>query len=159
MLAIRAATPADVPLIRQLILELATYERAPEQAVATEADLLRDGFGESPVYRCLIAEWAGAPAGFALFFYNYSTWQGRKGLYLEDLFVRPALRGHGIGKALLLELARTAVREGCGRFVWQVLDWNQPAIGFYEKLGARRLGDWVTMRVDGEALSRMAGGI
>ena len=96
-------------------------------------------------------------SGFALYFHNYSTWQGRKGLYLEDLFVRPALRGHGIGKGLLEELARTAVREKCGRFVWQVLDWNQPAIEFYEKLGARRLGDWVTMRVDGDALLRLAG--
>ncbi len=157
MLAIRPAVAKDVSLIRQLILELATYERAPEQVVATEADLLRDGFGPRPAYRCLLAEWSGEPAGFALYFHNYSTWQGRKGLYLEDLFVRPALRGQGIGKGLLLELARTAVREKCGRFVWQVLDWNQPAIEFYEKLGARRLGDWVTMRVDGDALLRLAG--
>jgi GNAT superfamily N-acetyltransferase len=156
MLVIRKAERRDVPEIRRLIRDLAEYERAPEQAVAAEQDLLRDGFGPSPRYFCLMAEWDGAPAGFALYFHNYSTWQGRWGLYLEDLFVRPQHRGRGIGKALFVELARTAVREGCGRFVWQVLDWNQPAIDFYEKLGAKRLAEWVTMRVDGEALERLA---
>jgi GNAT superfamily N-acetyltransferase len=139
-----------------MIRELAEYERESESAVATEADLLRDGFGPAPRYRCVMALWDGAPAGFAFYFHNYSTWQGKWGLYLEDLFVRPAFRGKGIGKSLLVELARIAVREGCGRFQWSVLDWNEPAIAFYEKLGARRLTEWVSMRVDGEALERLA---
>ena len=152
MLVIRQAVANDVPQIGQLIRELALYEREPGKAVATDADLLRDGFGPNPRYFCLMAEWSGAPAGFALYFHNYSTWQGQWGLYLEDLFVRPALRGHGIGKALLVELARIARREGCGRFQWQVLDWNAPAIAFYEKLGARPLREWMTMRLEGEAL-------
>jgi len=103
-----------------------------------------------------MAEWDGSPVGFALYFNNYSTWQGRWGLYLEDLFVRPTARGRGIGKALLVELARIAVREGCGRFQWQVLDWNAPAIGFYEKLGAKAFKEWVSMRIEGEALERLA---
>ncbi len=145
-----------MPSIVELIRELAEYEREPAAAVASEADLLRDGFGPAPRFHCLVAEWAGAPAGFAFYFHNYSTWQGRWGLYLEDLFVRPAFRGKGIGKALLVELARIAVREGCGRFQWQVLDWNEPALRFYQKLGARRMGEWVTMRIEGEALERLA---
>jgi GNAT superfamily N-acetyltransferase len=156
MLVLRPAQPGDVPSIVQLIRELAEYERDPAAAVATEADLLRDGFGAAPRYYCLMALWEEEVAGFALYFHNYSTWLGRRGLYLEDLFVRPRFRGHGIGKALLVELARTAVREGCGRFQWQVLDWNEPALQFYEKLGARRFGEWVTMRIDGDALERLA---
>ena len=156
MLVIRAALPTDVPAIRSLIGELAEYEKEPAQAVATEEDLLRDGFGPNPRYQCLMALRDGAAAGFALYFHNYSTWQGRWGLYLEDLFVRPAFRGRGIGKALLIELARTAAREKCGRFQWQVLDWNQPAIDFYQALGAKALKEWVTMRLDGEALERLA---
>jgi GNAT superfamily N-acetyltransferase len=156
MLSIRAALPTDVPAIRSLIRELAEYEREPLQAVATEEDLLRDGFGPQPRYRCLMALWEGSAVGFALYFHNYSTWQGRWGLYLEDLFVRPEARGRGIGKALLVELARVAVQEGCGRFQWQVLDWNAPAIGFYEKLGAKPFREWVQMRVEGEALERLA---
>jgi GNAT superfamily N-acetyltransferase len=156
MLVIRKAEPRDVPQILQLIRELAEYEKAPGQAVATEADLLVDGFGPLPRYVCLMAEWGGATAGFALYFHNYSTWQGRWGLYLEDLFVRPQHRGHGVGKALLVELARIAVREGCGRFQWQVLDWNTKAVEFYEKLGARPLNEWMTMRIDGDALERLA---
>jgi GNAT superfamily N-acetyltransferase len=156
MLELRAATPADVPDIRSLIRELAEYEREPHQAIATEADLLRDGFGPQPRYHCLLARWDGQVAGFVFYFHNYSTWQGRWGLYLEDLFVRPEYRGNGIGKALLVELARIAVEKGCGRFQWQVLDWNQPAIDFYEKLGAKALREWITMRVDGDALERLA---
>jgi len=156
MLKLRPALPADVPTIRSLIRELAEYEREPDRAVAKDTDLLRDGFGEKPRYQCVLALWNGEVAGFAFYFHNYSTWQGRWGLYLEDLFVRPAMRGNGIGKALLVELARIAVREGCGRFQWQVLDWNQPAIDFYEKLGAKALREWITMRIEGEALERLA---
>ncbi len=158
MLALRPAISTDVPLILELIRELADYERAPELAVATPADLLRDGFETpQPKFRVLIAEWSGRPAGFAFFFLNYSTWKGRPGLYLEDLFVRPEFRKQGIGKALLIELARIAVRENCGRFQWQVLDWNTPAIEFYQSLGARLEKEWLTMRVTDEALLKLAG--
>jgi GNAT superfamily N-acetyltransferase len=156
MLNIRSATAEDTPLILQLIRELAEYEREPQAVTATEADLLRDGFGPEPKYRVLIAEWEGKPAGFALFFYNYSTWLGRPGLYLEDLYVRSEFRGKGIGKNLLLYLARLAARENCGRFQWQVLDWNTPSIRFYESLGARVMKEWLTMRVEGDALKRLA---
>jgi GNAT superfamily N-acetyltransferase len=157
MLRLRRAVAADVPEILALIRELAEYERAPAEAVATAADLLRDGFGSGPPrFHVELAEWDGAVAGFALWFFNYSTWQGRPGLYLEDLFVRPAHRGRGLGKALLVHLARTALAEGCGRFQWQVLDWNAPAIAFYEALGAKALPEWITMRVSGEELARLA---
>ncbi len=156
MLSIRPATPEDIPLILALIRELAEYERAPEQAIARREDLLRDGWGAAPKFRVMIADWERQPAGFALFFYNYSTWQGRPGLYLEDLFVWPAFRGRGIGKALLVHLAKIAINENCGRFQWQVLDWNQPSIDFYEALGAKKLSEWLTMRVEGEALERLA---
>jgi GNAT superfamily N-acetyltransferase len=154
-LQIRSATPEDIPQILAFIREFAEYERAPEQAIAKGEDLMRDGWGKEPKFRVVIAEWQGTPAGFALFFYNYSTWQGQPGLYLEDLFVRPAFRGKGVGKALLLHLAQIAVRENCGRFQWQVLDWNTPAIDFYKSLGARVLDEWLTMRVEGEALERL----
>ena len=156
MLSLRPATPDDIPLILSLIRELAEYERSPQSAVARPEDLLRDGWGPAPKFRVLIAEWQRQPAGFALFFYNYSTWQGRPGLYLEDLFVRPQFRGHGIGKALLIHLAKLAVDEGCGRFQWQVLDWNQPAIDFYEALGAKKMTEWITMRMEGAALRNLA---
>ena len=141
----------------QLVRELAEYERAPGAVVATEADYLRDGFGAEPRFRCDIAEWEGAPAAFCLYFFTWSTWTGRPGLFLEDLFVRPALRQKGIGKALLGHLARVAVREGCARMNWNVLDWNEPALRFYESLGVKRLDEWVIMRIDGEALLRLAG--
>jgi GNAT superfamily N-acetyltransferase len=156
MLRIRSATPNDVPFILQLIRELAEYEKAPEQAIATEEDLRRDGFSGNPKFRALIAEWGGARAGFALFFNNYSTWLGRAGLYLEDLYIQPEFRGHGIGKALLIRLAKIAVEEGCGRFEWQVLDWNAPAIEFYKSQGASVLDEWLTMRVSGENLKNLA---
>ena len=156
MLTIRPATPADVPLILQFIRELAEYERDPQAAVATAADLLRDGFGPEPKFRVDIAEWSGEPAGFAFYFWNYSTWQGRPGLYLEELFVRPRFRGKGIGKALLVHLARVAVKNNCGRLVWQVLDWNTPSIEFYNSLGAETMKEWLTMRVTGDALVRLA---
>ena len=156
MLLIRPATSSDIPLIQQFIRDLAEFEREPEAAVATQADLLRDGFGLDPKYRCVIAEWSGEPAGFAFFFYNYSTWQGKPGLYLEDLFVKPSFRGKGIGKALLLHLAKIAVAENCGRFQWQVLDWNTPAIDFYKSLGAEMMSAWLTMRVEGDNLRKLA---
>lgn len=156
MLTIRPSTPDDVELILQFIRELAEYERAPQEAVATPADLLRDGFGPAPKFRCDLAFWGQEPAGFCLYFFNYSTWQGRPGLYLEDLFVRPAMRGKGIGKALLVHLARVAVRENCGRFSWAVLDWNTPAQEFYQSLGAKMLKEWLIMRVEGEALRNLA---
>ncbi|MGD0696274.1 MAG: GNAT family N-acetyltransferase [Terriglobia bacterium] len=156
MLNIRPANVSDVGLILEFIRELAEYEREPQAVTATEEDLVRDGFGPAPKFRVVIAEWEAQPAGFALFFYNYSTWQGRPGLYLEDVFVRPEFRGRGIGKALLLHLARLAVEENCGRFQWQVLDWNTPAIEFYQSLGAKVMKEWLTMRVEGEALKRLA---
>ncbi len=157
MLTIRKARPEDATLILDFIRRLAEYEREPEAAIATEADLLRDGFGPEPKYRCIIAEWSGKPAGFAFFFYNYSTWRGRPGLYLEDLFVLPELRGHGIGKALLQELAKIAVNEHCYGIRWMVLEWNEPALKFYESLGAEILGEWETMLLTGPALDRLAG--
>jgi GNAT superfamily N-acetyltransferase len=156
MLVIRTAQPEDAGTILRLIRGLAEYEHEPQAAVATEEDLLRDGFGADPKFHCVIAEWEGAAVGFALYFYNYSTWKGRPGIYLEDLFVWPEYRGKGIGKALLLHLARTAVAENCGRYEWQVLDWNTPAIEFYEGLGAKRMKEWLPMRVEGNALLELA---
>lgn len=156
MLRIRAARADDIPVILELIRELAEYERAPREAIAEPQDLLRDGFSAHPKFRVVIAEWAGAPAGFALFFHNYSTWRGRPGLYLEDLFVRPQYRGKGIGKALLTHLARIAMQEGCARFEWQVLRWNTPALEFYRSLGAEEMNEWLTMRVSGRTLEKLA---
>ena len=158
MLILRPAVPADTPLILQYIRDLAEYEREPEAALATEADLLRHAFSEPPLVRVTLAEWDGQPAGFALWFLNFSTWEGKPGIYLEDLFVPPAFRGRGIGKALLQHLAARAVKEGWTRFVWQVLDWNTPAIEFYEAHGARVMRPWLTCRVEGEALQRLAEG-
>lgn len=150
-LTLRPARPEDAATIRQHILELAIYEEAEDQVAVTEADLIRDGFGERPVFECLMAEWEGEPAGFALFFPNYSTWQGRPGLYLEDLFVRPAFRGKGIGKALLQAVAGLAAERGYGRFQWQCLDWNSPALDFYEALGAKQTREWIPLRIEGTA--------
>ena len=156
MLNIGPATKEDVGLILEFIYALAEYEREPHSVKATEADLLRDGFGPEPRYRCLIAEQDGVPAGFALYFYNYSTWRGRAGIYLEDIFVKTEFRKRGIGKALLLHLAQQAVEQGCGRFEWTVLDWNKPARDFYESLGAVCMPEWLHMRAEGEALKKMA---
>jgi GNAT superfamily N-acetyltransferase len=156
MTHIRPATPADVSLILALIRELAAYEREPHAVLATEADLLRDGFGSERYFECLIAEEDGQPAGFALYFFNYSTWRGRPGIHLEDLFVRPPFRGRGIGKALLTRVASVAVERQCGRLQWDVLDWNQPAIDFYHRLGAKFLDEWRIMRVSDEALTNLA---
>lgn len=156
MLSIRPATAADVPLILEFIRELAEYEREPQSAVATEEDLIRDGFRGSPRFHVLLAGWDSRPAGFAFYFFNYSTWRGRHGLYLEDLFVRPESRGKGIGKALLAACARVAVEQECYGMRWQVLDWNEPSIRFYESIGAVTLKEWLTMRLDGEPLKRLA---
>jgi GNAT superfamily N-acetyltransferase len=156
-IAIRQATAADVSQILTFIRALAEYEREPDAVRATEADLLRDGFGPNPFYFCLIADADGAPAGFALYFYNYSTWLGRPGLYLEDLFVLPEFRGLGIGKALLQKVAAIAVEKGCLRLQWEVLGWNTPAIDFYAAMGAEFLDTWRNVRVTGDALLKLAG--
>jgi GNAT superfamily N-acetyltransferase len=156
MLQLRPAQAEDVPTIHKLIRGLAEYEHEPHAAEATEQDLLRDGFGAYPRFHCILAEWDGATAGFALYYYNYSTWKGRPGIFLDDLFVWPEYRGKGIGKALLLRVARIAAEENCGRYEWLVLDWNTPSIEFYEGLGARRMQQWLPMRVEGEALLELA---
>jgi GNAT superfamily N-acetyltransferase len=156
MLKIRPATPTDVPHILAFIRELAEYERDLDSVQATEADLLRDGFGPTKRFDCLIAEWSGTPVGLALYFYSYSTWAGHAGIYIEDLFVRPAYRGKGIGKSLLASVAAIAVAEGCPRLEWSVLDWNQPSIDFYHQMGAVMKSDWKGMRVSGDALSALA---
>jgi len=153
---IRTATPADLPQILTFIRALAAYEREPDAVTATEADLLRYGFGPNPFFSCLIAEQDGQPAGFALYFFNYSTWVGRPGLYLEDLFVQPEFRGRGIGKALLRQVATIAREKDCPRLQWEVLDWNTPAIDFYRAMGAEFLDEWRNVRVSGEALARLA---
>jgi GNAT superfamily N-acetyltransferase len=155
-LHIRPATPDDVPIILGFIHELAIYEREPSAVVATEADLLRDGWGEPPRFTALIAEYDSMPAGFALYFTTYSTWRGHHGIRLEDLYVTPTLRGHGIGKALLSRLARIAVDQGCPRMEWDVLEWNEPAIAFYRSIGANIMTEWRIMRVADESLSALA---
>ncbi|HZE09805.1 MAG TPA: GNAT family N-acetyltransferase [Gemmatimonadaceae bacterium] len=152
------ATRKDVPLIRELILELAEYERAlPGEAPVTEDDLVQTLFGPRPAAEVLIAYLDDVPAGFALFFHNYSTWLGKRGIYLEDLFVRPSARKHGIGFALLRKLARTAVDRDCGRIDWSVLKWNELAINFYKQIGAREMQDWSTFRLAGDSLLQLAG--
>jgi GNAT superfamily N-acetyltransferase len=153
---IRTAVAHDVPLILEFIRALALFERDPDAVTATEDDLLRDGFGENPYYHCLIAEQDGKPAGFAFYFFNYSTWTGRPGLYLEDLFVDPEFRGLGIGKALLARVAAIAVEKGCPRLQWEVLDWNTPAVDFYASLGADFLDEWRNVRMTGSAIARLA---
>jgi GNAT superfamily N-acetyltransferase len=156
MLNLRPALPQDVSQILAFIRDLAAYEREPDAVHATEADLLRDGFGPTKVFDCLIADWTERgttiPAGFALYFHNYSTWLGHAGIHLEDIYVTPSLRGKGIGRALITRVAAIAVGEGCSRLQWDVLEWNTPAIGFYQKMGAVMQSDWRTMRVTGEAL-------
>jgi GNAT superfamily N-acetyltransferase len=154
---VREATPADVPAILAMIRALAAYERLTHLCVALEADLDRALFGPRPAAEVLIGEVAGETAGFALFFHNFSTFLGRPGLWLEDLYVEPAHRGAGLGKALLKAVARLARERGCGRFEWSVLDWNAPAIGFYEGLGAAVLPEWRIVRVTGAALDQLGG--
>ena len=154
---IERATERDVPLILDLIQGLAVYEKLAHEVTATEAGLRETLFGARPAADVIIAYAGDTPAGFALFFPNYSTFLGKPGLYLEDLFVRPEYRGQGLGLALMKRLAQIAVERGCGRFEWSVLDWNEPAIGFYESLGAKLMDGWSIVRVNGEALTTLAG--
>ena len=154
-LSIRPATPADLPLIAALIRELADYEKLAHEVRFDEAVLAAKLFGARPYAEVMIGELSGIPQGFALFFHNFSTFEGRPGIYLEDLFVRPAARGSGLGKALLSHLAALAVERDCARLEWSVLDWNAPAIGFYQALGARSMDEWTVMRIDGAALARL----
>ena len=154
---IRLGEPKDVPVIARLIRGLAVYERLEHEVTMTEERLTRTLFGERRYAETLIAERDGAPVGFALFFHNYSTFLGQPGLYLEDLFVLPDERGHGVGRALLARLAQIAIERGCGRMEWVVLDWNESAIGFYEKLGAQPNSDWTVYRLTDESLRALAG--
>ena len=158
MLTLRAAAPADVPEILALIRELADYERLLHEVDATPEGLHAALFGPTPRVFCDLAEQDGVIAGFALWFYSFSTFRGRHGIYLEDLFVRPAMRGHGIGRALLADLAARCLREDLARLEWSVLDWNEPALAFYRTLGARGMTDWIPHRVTGEALLTLARG-
>lgn len=151
---IRPARVQDVALILRFIKELAAYERAEQEVVATAASLRESLFGDGRRAHALICSVGGVEAGFAVYFFNYSTWQGRQGLYLEDLYVSPAHRNAGAGKAMLRHLARIAVAQGCGRFEWSVLDWNEPAIAFYRSIGAVAMDEWVRYRLAGEALAR-----
>lgn len=153
---IRPAEPADVPTILGFIRELADYERAAHEVLATEEHIRRSLFGPVPHAHALVCRVDGVAVGFALYFFNYSTWQGRRGLYLEDLYVAPAHRHAGAGKAMLQQLARIAVANDCGRFEWSVLDWNEPAIRFYRSLGAVAMDEWVRYRLAGRALAEFA---
>ncbi|GGW75006.1 GNAT family N-acetyltransferase [Alteromonas halophila] len=155
-LTIRNAEPRDVSLILSFIKDLAIYEKAEEEVEATPEDIQKTLFDVGATAHALICESEGKPVGFAVYFFNYSTWQGQNGLYLEDLFVSPEYRGIGAGKALLQHLARLAVEKGCGRFEWSVLDWNTPAIEFYESLGAKAKREWLGYRLDGNALHDFA---
>jgi GNAT superfamily N-acetyltransferase len=153
---IRPAHVEDVPIILELIRDLATYERAPNEVAATEEQLVDVLFGERPAAEVLLAFEGQSPVGFAVFFHNFSTWLGRPGLYLEDLFVKPENRGKGYGRALLIELAKIARDRGCGRMEWAVLDWNEPAIKFYHALGAKPMDEWTVFRLTREGIARLA---
>ncbi len=155
---IRKATAGDAAQILEFIRALAAFERAPDAVTATEEGLIRDGFGPSPYFHCLIAEYDGLPAGFAFYFFNYSTWVGRPGIYVEDLFVLPQFRRLGIGKELLKRVAAIAMENGCQRLQLEVLDWNTPAIEFYRAIGAEFLDEWRNVRLSGEALKRLSEG-
>lgn len=154
---IRDAVPSDVDVIHTMVCELAEYEREPNAVTATSVDFHRALFDDSPAAHCFIAEYDGKVAGFALWFRSFSTWQGKPGIYLEDLYVRPQFRGHGLGKALLQRLALETVRRGYGRLEWSVLDWNEPAIGFYTSLGAQAMDEWTKYRLSGDSLDTLAG--
>jgi GNAT superfamily N-acetyltransferase len=153
---IRPATIVDVPIILQLIRDLATYERAPNEVTATKTQLIDVLFSEKPVAEVLLAFEDEMPIGFAVFFHNFSTWLGRPGLYLEDLFVKPEARGKGYGRALLIHLAKIARDRGCGRMEWAVLDWNGPAIQFYRKLGAKPMDEWTVFRLTTDGIAKLA---
>jgi GNAT superfamily N-acetyltransferase len=155
-LAIRSAQRGEAALVLGFIRKLAEYEKLSHAVEATEADIDQALFGPSPRCHCDLALWNGEPVGFALWFYNFSTFKGKAGIYLEDLFVDPARRGHGIGKALLKHLARRCLAEGLSRLQWWVLDWNEPSIGFYKSLGAEPMDEWTVYRVSGGALERLA---
>jgi GNAT superfamily N-acetyltransferase len=156
MFAIRPASVVDVPVIRQLIRELAEYERLSDEAIVTEESLRESLFGPRPWAEVLVGEVDGEVAGFALYFHNYSTFLGRPGLYVEDVFVRPQFRGRGLGTAFFRRMARTAVDRGCGRMEWAVLDWNEPALNFYRKIGALPMSDWTVQRLVGVKLLQLA---
>ena len=156
MLNIRPATSADAAVIASLVRELAEYEKLSHEALATAVDFARELDSSSSVIHVLIAEWDGAPVGFALYFFNFSTFVGRPGLYLEDLFVRPAQRANGIGRALLRALARIARERNCGRMEWAVLDWNEPALRFYRSLGARPMNEWIVHRLTAAEIEKLA---
>jgi GNAT superfamily N-acetyltransferase len=153
---IRPARLEDVPVILQLIHDLATYERAPDEVTATEEQLVDVFFGERPAAEVILAFEGQSAVGFAVFFYNFSTWLGRPGLYLEDLFVKPEKRGKGYGRALLVELAKIAQRRDCGRMEWAVLDWNEPAIKFYQTLGAKPMHEWTVFRLTRDEIAKVA---
>ncbi len=157
MIEIRTATRADAPLLCEFIHELAAYENLAHECFATPEQLDRTLFGAKPAAEALVAFVQGSPAGFALFFHNYSTFLAKPGLYLEDLFVKPELRRRGVGAALFRRLASLAIERGCGRFEWAALDWNQPAIAFYRQMGARAMSEWTTFRLEGPALARISG--
>ncbi len=154
--SVRSAGETDLPVIVQLIHELAVYEKLENEITSDPERMRRDLFGSKPVAEVLIAEWAGEPVGFALFFQNYSTFLGKPGLYLEDLFVQPAFRGKGLGKSLILKIAALAMERDCGRFEWAVLDWNQPSIEFYKALGAKPMSEWTIFRLSGDELRKYA---
>jgi GNAT superfamily N-acetyltransferase len=154
---IRPARVGDVPIILELIRDLATYERAPNEVTATEEQLVDVLFGERPAAEVLLAFEEQSPVGFAVYFYNFSTWLGRHGLYLEDLFVKPEKRGKGYGRALLVELAKIAWDRGCGRMEWAVLDWNEPAVKFYHALGAKPMDEWTVFRLTRDGIENLAG--
>jgi GNAT superfamily N-acetyltransferase len=156
-LHIRRARPGEAPLVLTLVRELAEYEKLSHEVEATEADIDTALFADNPLLFCEIAEWEGKPVGFAVWFLNFSTFSGKPGIYLEDLFVRPAYRGKGIGKALLVQLAKQCMKNGWSRLQWAVLDWNTPSIEFYKSLGAELMDEWTICRVSGPALTTLAG--
>lgn len=156
IIVIRKGTAKDVSIILELIKALADYEKAPHEVIADEKLLTQNLFGDKPYAESLIADYDGEPAGFALFFHNFSTWVGKPGIYLEDLFVKPHLRGKGIGKKLLIQIAKIAVERDCGRFEWAVLDWNEPSIQFYKNLGAKPMDEWTIFRMTEQQIKVLA---